>query len=253
MPTRVFLGKRSTRGLKPQLYIPTPMSTSISIARLRVYYARNGFWSTARRAGLAAKRALFSNRNVLFYCDLSTQIAPVMDLPGFPKVERKQSATELSPEDLQAMTSFWNPNLAGRNIKERFEKGASLWLIRSEGELAGYGWTLRGRTIESHYFPIGKDDAHLFDFHVFSRYRGRGLNPYLVTKILCNLAAESAGRAFIEAAEWNRPQLSSLKKTPFHRLGYASKVALFGRTVVCWGRNSTCQLTASDQSQEPAH
>jgi ribosomal protein S18 acetylase RimI-like enzyme len=215
------------------------MGTSTSISRLRVYYARNGFWSTVCRAGLAAKRALFSNRSVLFYCDLSTQIAPVADLPGFLKVERKQSATELSPEDLQAMTSFWNPNLAGRNIKERFEKGASLWLIRSDGKLAGYGWTLRGRTIEPHYFPIGQEDVHLFDFHVFSQYRGRGLNPYLVTKILCNLATERAGRAFIEAAEWNLPQLSSLKKTPFHRLGYASKLAFFGRTIAYWAENKT--------------
>lgn len=230
------------------------MGTSTSISRLRVYYARNGFWSTVRRAGLAAKRALFSSRSVLFYCDLSTQIAPLDDLPSFLRVERKNTAAELSPEDLQAMTSFWNPKLARRNIKERFEKGASLWLIRFDGKLAGYGWTLRGRTIEPHYFPIGQDDAHLFDFHVFSQYRGRGMNPYLVTQILCNLATERVDRAFIEAAEWNRPQLLSLEKTPFHHLGYASKVTLFGRALVCWGENTACGSTGlhPGDPREPA-
>ncbi len=33
-------------------------------------------------------------------------------------------------------------------------KGALLWLIKSEDGLAGYGWTLQGRTIEPHYFPL---------------------------------------------------------------------------------------------------
>ena len=77
------------------------------------------------------------------------------------------------------MTSFWNPKLAHRNIKERFDKGASLWLIKFEDRLAGYGWTLQGRTIEPHYFPLGQDDVHLFDFHVFPKYRGRGLTLFL--------------------------------------------------------------------------
>src|SRR5208283_5226096 len=135
------------------------MGISSSVSRLGDYYTRHGFGETIRRAGLAARRALFSSRSVLFYCDLATQVAPPADLPSFLKVERKKSAAELSPEDLQAMTSFWNPKLAHRNIKERFDVGASLWLIRFEGKLVGYGWTLRGRTIEPHYFPLGHDDV----------------------------------------------------------------------------------------------
>ena len=207
------------------------------VSRLRDYHARNGFWATVERFRVAAKRALFSNRSVLFYCDLATQTAPAADLPGFLKVERKKDAAELRPEDLQAMTSFWNPKLANRNIKERFDLGASLWLIKSDNKLAGYGWTLQGNTVEAHYFRLGQDDAHLFDFHVFPAYRGRGLNPVLVTHILQRLATSGAGRAFIEAAEWNKAQLLSLAKTPFRRLGSASKSTIFGRTIVCWAEN----------------
>ena len=47
------------------------MSISSSISRLTDYYKRNGLRATVRRLGLAAKRALFSSRMVLFYCDLS--------------------------------------------------------------------------------------------------------------------------------------------------------------------------------------
>jgi len=88
------------------------------------------------------------------------------------------------------MTSFWNPKLAHQSMKERFGLGASLWLIKSRDKLAGYGWTLRGGTVEPHYFPLGQDDVHLFDFHVFPHYRGQGMNPFLVIHILRSLAAE---------------------------------------------------------------
>ena len=71
-------------------------------------------------------------------------------------MERHRNQTDLSPRDLQEITSFWNPELARRKIKERFELGASLWLIKVEGKLAGYGWTLQGRTVEPHYFPLGR-------------------------------------------------------------------------------------------------
>jgi ribosomal protein S18 acetylase RimI-like enzyme len=213
------------------------MAVSTAISRFTDYYRRHGFNATVRRASAAVTRALFSSRSVLFYCDLGTLTSPPVDLPSFLKVERKSSSAELCPEDLEALTSFWNPKLAQRNMKERFGKGASLWLIKSDGKLAGYGWTLSGSTVEPHYFPLGRDDVHLFDFHVFPQYRGRSMNPLLVTRILESLATEGAGRALIEAAEWNHAQLSSLAKTPFRCLGRARKLTIFSRTVVCWARN----------------
>lgn len=213
------------------------MSISSSISRFTVYLKRNGLRATASRVSLAARRALLSNRAALFYCDLSTQSLRATELPSFLKVERCTKQADLSPQDLQEITSFWNPALAQRNLKERFGLGASLWLIKVEDQLAGYGWTLQGRTVEPHYFRLGPGDVHLFDFHVFPQYRGRGLNPLLVNHILRNLAAETSGRVFIEAAEWNQSQLSSLKKTPFRYLGLASKATILGRTFVCWRRD----------------
>jgi ribosomal protein S18 acetylase RimI-like enzyme len=171
---------------------------------------------------------------VLFYCDLSSQNWSASGLPDSLKVERKRDQAELGSQDLHDLTDFWNPKLARRRIKERFELGASLWLIKSEGRLAGFGWTLQGHSIEPYYLLLSPDDVHFFDFHVFPEYRGRGLNPLLVGDILRRLASECAGRAFIEAAEWNQPQLASLRRTPFHYLGSARKFTLLRRTVVSW-------------------
>jgi ribosomal protein S18 acetylase RimI-like enzyme len=213
------------------------MAISTAVSRFADYYRRKGLGATLQRAGVAVKRSLFSGRSVLFYCDLATQGTPPRDLPSFLSVERKRSFTELSGEDLEEMISFWNPKLARRNMTERFGLGASLWLIKSREKLAGYGWTLEGKTVEPHYFSLGQNDVHLFDFHVFTQYRGQGMNPFLVTSILSILATEGAGRAFIEAGEWNQAQLTSLAKTPFRRLGMARKFTIWGRTIVLWDKN----------------
>jgi ribosomal protein S18 acetylase RimI-like enzyme len=189
---------------------------------------------------------------VLFYCDFSAHTWSTADSPSFLKVERHKNQTDLSPQDLQQITSFWNPELARRNIKERFEQRASLWLIKSEGRLAGYGWTLQGHTVEPHYFPLGQDDVHLFDFHVFPQYRGRGVNPLLVSYILRSLAAECQGRAFIEAAEWNQAQLASLGRTPFRRLGWAKKCTILRRTLVYWDQNQAVEYNRELKKQSIA-
>ena len=222
------------------------MGIANSISRLTDYYRRHGLVTTFRRAGLAVKRAVFANRMVVFYCDLAGQLTSAVVLPSSLTMDRLRSEAELRGPDLLAMTRFWNPKQAHRNIRERFELGASLWLIKSEDQLAGYGWSLQGRTVEPYYFPLGKDDIHLFDFHVFPQYRGRGINPLLVTQILHNLAANCGGRAFIEAAEWNEAQLSSLRRTPFRQLGLARPFSIFGRAFVSWKGNITPQQTVGD-------
>ncbi len=119
-------------------------------------------------------------------------------------------------------------------MKERFGKGASLWLIKSEGKLAGFAWTLRGGTMEPYFLPLGKDDPYIFDGFMLPQYRGRGFMPLWLNYALHELGAECSGRAFIEAAEWNWASLSTLKKTPFRRLGMARKLTIYGRTVVFW-------------------
>jgi ribosomal protein S18 acetylase RimI-like enzyme len=228
------------------------MSISNTFSRITDYFKRNGVWATVRRVGLATRRSLFSSRMILFYFDLSTPGAPTADLPSSVKVERHTNQSDLSLGDLQEITSFWNPELAHRRVQERFELGASLWLIKFEYKLAGFGWTLLGHTVEPHYLRLGPDDVHLFDFHVFPRYRGRGVNPLLVGYILHSLAAECRGRAFIEAAEWNQSQLASLRKTPFRRLGSALKVAILRHTIVCWDENKALEGAQGERVNKPS-
>jgi hypothetical protein len=230
------------------------MGIANSISRLTDYYSRHGVGATIRRAGLAAKRSLFASRMAVFYCDLADQISRGIAVPGSLKINRVKSEGELSAQDLQEITSFWNPKQAQQNIKERFGKGASLWLIKSGEILVGYGWTLRGCVIAPYYFPMGPDDAQLFDFYVFPRFRGRAMHWLLTAYILQTLASEGAGRAFADTHEWNQAQLSSFKMTAFRQLGMVRTFELFGHKWVYWTdqRDGNFALETAERSEKKA-
>ncbi len=227
------------------------MRLANSFSRFFTYWKRHGLRATADRAAQELNRAIFSNRMVLFYFDLGGEIPGPADLPFSIGVERKRSEAEISQPDLQEFINFWNPKIARREMSNRFSQAASLWIIKADGKLAGYGWTLRGRTVEPHFFSLGQDDVHLFDYYVAPSYRGRGLNPLLVNHTLRTLAAGCGGRAFIEVAEWNHPQLSSLRKTPFHRLGCARKLTIGNRTIVWWETDSVSDHKVQDAINNP--
>jgi hypothetical protein len=65
------------------------MGISTLISRLRAYYTGHGFGVTIRRAGLQVRRALFSNRMVVFYCEVAKQTTAPANIPNFLKVERE--------------------------------------------------------------------------------------------------------------------------------------------------------------------
>lgn len=225
------------------------MSEYHFLSRPLAYYKRHGLRATLGRTATFLRRVVSGNRMVLLYSDLDRSCR-LGTLPDQLKVERKTSWEEIAAPDWQQITSFWNPEICLRNFSERFHAGASLWLVRCEGKLAGYGWTLTGRTIAPHYYPLSANDVHMFDFLIFPEFRGQRINPLLVEYILDQLAAEGRTRAYIEFKEWNQSQLASLRKTRFHLLGVARKTSLFGRTLVEWTRHQ--DGARSDEAQSSA-
>jgi GNAT superfamily N-acetyltransferase len=212
-----------------------------AIQRLISYQRRHGLKATMARAS-AQLRRLWANRMLLFCCDLveyGRSSSAVGKLPEHLTVERKNGLEDLEAQDAAKIMEFWNPEICRRQWTERFQAGASMWLIRFDGAPAGYGWTIAGRTIEPHYCPLIAGDVHLFDFLVLPQFRGRQINPSLVHYILGQMADEGKTRAYIEVAEWNLPQRQSLRRMPFRFFGIARKASLFGRTVVEWAPASS--------------
>jgi ribosomal protein S18 acetylase RimI-like enzyme len=214
------------------------------VSRLFAFLKRHGFRATLRRSWVFGQR-MFSQRMVLFYLDFpkgeaSDEISTGTRLPPALTVERVGRQAEMRSEDWEKIVNFWNPKITQKQISERFGQGATLWMIRWEGRLAGYGWTITGHTIVPHYHPLGSNDVHMFDFLVFPEFRGKNVNPSLVDYILDQMTREGRTRAYIEVREWNKPQLKSLGKTKFQLLGVARKTSLLGRTFVEWIPGERC-------------
>lgn len=209
------------------------------------YKRRHGILSALKRASLSVMRVLTGNRMVLFYCDLGSWKASGLHDKHLLTVERNTGVQTVAARDLLQIVNIWNPKIMRRLISERFERGATLWLAKSGNDLAGYGWTLNGSTIEPYFFPLETDDVHLFDFFVYPEFRGQRVNRSLVLKILEVLAAEKKSRAYIEVAEWNLPQLNSLSRMPFQKLGRARKFRVFGRTFTVWTEGKPARLRSS--------
>jgi ribosomal protein S18 acetylase RimI-like enzyme len=212
---------------------------STSINRVAEYFKRHGLAETIKRASLATRRALFANRMVVYCCDLAVMPVKPVNIPESMSIERVRSEGELEAKNRAAITSFWNPDLAQRNIQERFQKSAVLWLIRSGETLAGYGWTIQGRPISPYYFPILPGDVQFFDFLVFPKFRGRAIQWLLTAHILKTLKDEGASRAFADTHEWNQAQLASFKMTAFKPIGKVRTVTLFGRSFAGWSEIET--------------
>lgn len=203
------------------------------IARLRNYQRTHGVPATLRRGALALRLAATPGRMVLFACELPVPGSP----PATGALERKKTLESVSAVELARLVFHWNPDTIRRLMTERFAANAELWLLREQGKIAAYGWTLKEKTMESHYYPLQPGDVHLFDFFVFPEFRGRGLNPALVGQILGAMGRDGMKRALIEAASWNTAQLASLKKTTFRQLGVARKSVL-GKAGVVWSDRS---------------
>lgn len=219
------------------------MGISISINRVTEYFKRHGLAETVKRASQATRRALFANHMVVYCCDLATMPLKQVNIPESMSIERVRSEGELGAKNREAITGFWNPDLAQRNIQERFQKGAILWLIRSGEILAGYGWTIQGRPISPYYFPILPGDVQFFDFLVFPKFRGRAIQWLLTVHILRTLKDEGASRAFADTHEWNQAQLASFKMTPFRPIGIVRMLTLFGRSFTTWSEVETQKPT----------
>lgn len=229
-----------------------PMSIYNSILRFTEYYGRHGFRATMQRVLLALRRSIFANGMVVFYCDLDKRTLPAAAIPSSIQIERVSVETALSQEDRDAILELWNPKLAAQSMNERFAKGASLWLIKVGGRLAGYGWTLRGNTIAPSYFPMGPTDVQFFDFFVVPKFRGRAIQWLLTVHILQVLATENGGRAFADTGEWNQAQLASFRMTPFRRLGMARSFTVFGHTFTSWdGADKKIHTQMRGSEQKP--
>jgi GNAT superfamily N-acetyltransferase len=212
------------------------MSFTNVFPRLILYFKKHGIKATISRFGLSFSRLFSKNKSVIFYIDLPLFNPSSTILPEHADISRVNRFSSIEKTDIEKIAAITVPETSKKNMMERFDAGACLWLLKLNGMLAAYGWTLLGKTFEPYFFPLGSNDVHLFDFYVFPEFRGKRYNHVLLSHLMAELCLEKRSKAFIDTYEWNASQLHSLARTPFINLGVARKINLFNSLIVLWNK-----------------
>ena len=152
------------------------------LTRFINYYKKQGLSRTLRRI-LEQPRRLAKGHMFLIYAELNEVDDAVLNLPQNVIIECKSSYNEILQPDMQKLLDHWRKVNITDRIKQRFEKDALLWIIKSNGDIAGYGWSIRKTIASAFPMPITPHDAIAFDMEIFDEYRGRGFYGLLVNYI----------------------------------------------------------------------
>lgn len=202
--------------------------------RIARYYRRHGLRGTLRRFLVALRRTVLNNKTVLFYFDMSHADEVDPSLPNNCTVQIIRQYSEILSADLQIMFDHLGKERTQHDMRERFDKGAVLYVMKENQQMAAFIWSLRKRMVEPFFFPLAEDDVVVFDAESLPEYRGRGFYPLLVRWVLCRLRKEGASRVYMAAKVWNASSLRGLAKTPFRRFGMAQMVRVCGKTITIW-------------------
>lgn len=153
-------------------------------------------------------------------------------------VECRKNFGEILKDEIETLIHYGGERIIRYELKNRFGKGAYLWLMKVDRKAVGMVWTIRQKTLKPYYWPLTPNDVHLFDNEVFRDYRGQGINPFLINYVVFELKQKGFVRAFIETNEINKPEIRSLSKTFFAELGRAKRLHLPGQNITIWSK--TC-------------
>jgi len=204
--------------------------------RLGNYYQKGGLIKTLRRVVEYPYRATFKNQRILIYAELNNVDDSVLILPAGIAIERKNMYDEAVRPDMKRMVDYWNIEGINEKVRARFAKGAILWVVKWQGEIAGFVWSISGRMLSPWYLPVTPHDGYILDAVTFKEYRGRGLYPLLMNYVLGKLKSEGISRMVGELYTTNIASIRGLEKTYYRQFGIARKFRVLGRNITIWSQ-----------------
>lgn len=191
------------------------MAKQFWLERLARYYRSKGLASTVKQIGQKIKDSVCRKPYYLYAVDLADRADCENELSSSIEVVAYQKEADVPSEIVQPFFERLGEKAMRHYMNVRFGKGAWLWVVCMDRQAAGYLWSIRGGTVEPHYFPLTANDVNLFDDMILEPYRGRGLNAMLINLVLSELKKQSVVRVFIDTQTTNRAEIRSLAKTDF--------------------------------------
>lgn len=187
-----------------------------------------------RRMIEKAYLAVFKPYDMVFYTDLSQSNEKPMSPPVNITVESVFNESQIPYNVMQALIKHVGKEIIIHQVRERFSSEATLWVIRSGGNLAGYVWSAGRSEFGPYYFPIGENDVFLFDGAVLEDYRGKNIYPVLLSNVLYGLKTSGKSRAYYDAHSWNEAVIRSFMKVKAKKLGIVKKYRIGRKHYIVW-------------------
>jgi hypothetical protein len=201
------------------------------VYRLFRYYKNKGLTNTIHRMGQKLKQKIFQNAEIIFYSDLQKLDPEEVKLPEDFLVEAIESEKEIIDKDKKQLVDYVGREEIEYNIREGFSKSAILWLMKQNGNVIGFIWSIKDSSIKPYFFPLGENDVMLSDGAVLPEYRGRNIFPRFLTKVFYELKKRNAVRVIFDANISNKSVLRSFEKIHGKKLCVVKRNLFLGRNI----------------------
>ena len=159
-------------------------------------------------------RRIFCNSNYVYVCDGKPKcVTPVPEL----RIVSYQTEQNLPASILAQLIEAEGQSFVDI-IRREFSRHGQLWLGLQDDRVAAYQWTRLGRHVQNWFVELGDRDLVIFNTATLPRFRGQGINPYIMGYII-ERHVETGGRVFIDCKEWNTPAIRANEKVGFRLIG----------------------------------
>ena len=212
---------------------------NILLDRLKHHYKNKGFFSIFYSMLQRIWRALFYNKDVLFYRDISTIDESDVPLPPNITVRHFSKIEEIPQKDLLWLYKIRGGQLLVQNLLNHFfQIKATLWFVYLDDKVVGWRCS---KTQEigffKHFFqhfPLTPKDAVCGAAEIFPEYRGRGINPTMLKLMFLEMKKSGINRIYLVIKEWNHANIKSVQKADFKKIGIAKEINILGKKIIIW-------------------
>jgi hypothetical protein len=208
--------------------------------RLKALYLKvksNGFVYASKWLITTLYHRLIPQKQIIWYTDLTEIDSEGFSMPDNVVIQRFYSADQVDKEDLKTLIECGTDLMGSAGsilVRERFNKGAVLWLLKENGRLAGYRWSIINNHVTPTYFPHTETDVHSIGIEIFPGFRGGDLFRLFHEGTKVVLKKEGSKRFYSETHLWNKRAVKAYSKTNSHKIGIATRFSVFGKNVVIW-------------------
>jgi hypothetical protein len=150
----------------------------------------------------------------------------------------------LKPEDVGAIIAKSERRLVKEKVLGRLHEGKRCFVLKHRNSIVSYVWcnftTCHARGRE---FPLGGNEAYLFDSYTSRNYRGKDLAPFVRCRLYQELSKMGKTRYYSATSLFNSPSLNFKAKIGAVPIELFLYVCLFGRWERQWSiKNYTNNL-----------